>query len=101
MDSWRSLDQAAQCRTAFARILSLDGFEPALRQRSGLGVLDRTLHVPLSIGIADACRIGHHPVMREHRLIHRVQLRGIDVRVVTIEPTRMVADWEGCLETRG
>lgn len=70
----------AQCRPALLPVrepgvLRFERIELAPLERGALGVLDGALDRALAIGIGHAARIGHDPVVREHRGVHRIQLR--------------------------
>ena len=75
----------ARCGPAFLPVrepgvLRLDRVELAPLQRGRLGMLDRVFDRPFAVRVTDPARISHDAVMREHRGVHRVQLRGVDVR---------------------
>ncbi len=61
------------------RVLFLDRLEVASLQRGVLRVTDGVLHTALAIGIGDPGRIGHGPVVRQHRCIQRVELGLVEV----------------------
>ncbi len=61
-------------------VLILDRLELAALECGGLGMLDRRLDRTLAIGIRHARNVGHGTIVREHRGIHRVEGRLVQIR---------------------
>src|SRR5690606_17987022 len=60
-------------------VLCLDRLELLAFERRALRVLDRALDRALAVRIADPTRVGDDAVVREHRGVHGVELRLVEI----------------------
>src|SRR5690606_10430800 len=74
-----------RCRPALLPVLEpgvlrLDRLELLALERGALRMLDRALDRALAVRVADPARVGDDAVVREHRRVHGVELRLIEIR---------------------